>query len=71
MDIIGRWNVKKVFRMTHDGAVLCTPDELPSGEDYDEMRAMAQCAYEFLPDGTVYTLPAPALASELGMEDAE
>ena len=71
MDIIGKWKVKKVFEMTEDGAVLRAPCELPEGEEYDEMRVMANAVYEILPDGRILTLLDPESAAAIGADGAD
>ena len=71
MNIIGKWKVKKLFEMTGDGAVLRAVDELPEGEEYDEMRVMGNSVYEFLPDGRILTLLDSENAAAIGADDAE
>lgn len=66
MNLIGKWKIKKVACITPDGFSLCTEDELPPEEDYNEYRIMFRSVFDFRGDGYAYQLLEPELFRQLG-----
>ena len=56
MNVIGKWKVKELLFPTRNGMVSYTPDNLPEGDNADEITMMLMSRYEFTEDGLMNTL---------------
>ena len=56
MNVIGKWKVKALSFPTPKGIVTYTPDNLPEGDNADEITMMLMSRYEFTEDGLMNTL---------------
>ena len=56
MNVIGKWKVKELSFPTPKGIVTYTPDNLPEGDNVDEIAMMLMSRYEFTEDGLMNTL---------------
>lgn len=56
MNVIGKWKVKELSFPTPKGIITYTPDNLPEGDNADEITMMLMSRYEFTEDGFMNTL---------------
>ena len=56
MNIVGKWKVKELLFPTPNGIVSYTPDNLPEGNNADEIIMMLMYRTEFTEDGSMNTL---------------
>ena len=56
MNIIGKWKVKELLFPTRNGMVSYTPENLPEGDNADEITMMLMSRTEFTEDGFMNTL---------------
>ena len=56
MNIVGKWKVKELLFPTQNGMVSYTPDNLPKGDNADEIIMMLMSITEFTEDGSMNTL---------------
>lgn len=56
MNVIGKWKVKELLFPTRNGMVSYTPENLPEGDNADEITMMLMSRYEFTEDGLMNTL---------------
>ena len=56
MNIVGKWKVKELPFPTRNGMVSYTPDNLPEGDNADEIIMMLMNRTEFTEDGSMNTL---------------
>lgn len=56
MELIGKWKVKELLFPTGNGMVSYTPENLPEGDNADEIIMMLMSRVEFTEDGFMNTL---------------
>ena len=56
MNVIGKWKVKELLFPTRNGMVSYTPENLPEGDNADEITMMLMSRTEFTEDGFMNTL---------------
>ena len=56
MNVIGKWKVKELSFPTRNGMVSYTPENLPEGDNADEITMMLMSRTEFTEDGFMNTL---------------
>lgn len=56
MELIGKWKVKELLFPTGNGMVSYTPENLPEGDNADEIIMMLMSRVEFTEDGLMNTL---------------
>ncbi|HCD69240.1 MAG TPA: hypothetical protein DEQ68_01315 [Ruminococcaceae bacterium] len=56
MELIGKWKVKELLFPTGNGMVSYTPENLPEGDNVDEIIMMLMSRVEFTEDGLMNTL---------------
>lgn len=56
MELIGKWKVKELLFPTGNGMASYTPENLPEGDNADEIIMMLMSRVEFTEDGFMNTL---------------
>ena len=56
MELIGKWKVKELLFPTGNGMVSYTPENLPEGDNADEIIMMLMSRVEFTEEGFMNTL---------------
>ena len=56
MNVIGKWKVKELLFPTRNGMVSYPPENLPEGDNADEITMMLMSRTEFTEDGFMNTL---------------